>query len=79
MVPSKAEYDSDHPTPSYFMAYNQGFDLLAPERPGGELHLYQCGKQTFNRRLFWNTEGPQMADLRLSHCNIVLLCSESAQ
>jgi hypothetical protein len=35
-----------------------------PKATGGELHLYQCGKQTFNRRLFWNTEGPQMADSR---------------
>ncbi len=69
MFPSKAENDSDHPAPSYFMAYNQGFDLLALERPGGELHLYQCGKQTFNRRLFWNTEGPQMAGSRLMQRN----------
>jgi hypothetical protein len=40
-----------------------------PKATGGELHLYQCGKQTFNRRLFWNTEGPQMADSRLTHRN----------
>jgi len=37
------------------------------------------GERTLKQLAFSNSECPEMADLRLPHCDIVVQCSESAQ